>query len=122
MKGAVDDFKVMLTRNEPLTGLARAVALLAIFALGVVAGLWAAAGARQPAYGSVVVPTSVVQLPSAAAAALPSLSFPPCPMQHPFPLRASSDSRALRVIVAPRDRPRRWTPHSSRRARRRGAR
>ena len=71
MKGAVDDFKVMLTRNEPLTGLARAVALLAIFALGVVAGLWAAAGARQPSYGSVVVPTSVVQLPSAAAAADP---------------------------------------------------
>jgi len=67
MKGAVDDFKVMLTRNEPLTGLARAVALLVIFALGVVAGLWAAAGARQPPYGSVAVPTSVVQVPSAAA-------------------------------------------------------
>ena len=32
-----------------------------------------------------------LELPSAAAAALPSLSFPPCPMQHPFPLRASSD-------------------------------
>jgi hypothetical protein len=66
MKGALDDFKVMLTRNEPLTGLARAVALLVIFALGVVAGLWAAAGARQPAYGGIVVP-SIVQLPSAAA-------------------------------------------------------
>ncbi|KAG2593325.1 glycosyltransferase BC10-like [Panicum virgatum] len=67
MKGALDDFKVMLTRNEPLTGLARAVALLVIFALGVVAGLWTAAGARQPPYGSVAVPTSVVQVPSAAA-------------------------------------------------------
>ncbi|KAF8716474.1 hypothetical protein HU200_026296 [Digitaria exilis] len=35
MKGGIDDFKVMLTRNEPLTGLAKAVVFLVIFALGV---------------------------------------------------------------------------------------
>ncbi|CAD6235686.1 unnamed protein product [Miscanthus lutarioriparius] len=46
MKGALDDFKVMLTRNEPITGLAKVVAFLVIFALGVVAGLWVSAGVR----------------------------------------------------------------------------
>ncbi|TKW17985.1 hypothetical protein SEVIR_5G404800v4 [Setaria viridis] len=64
MKGALDDFKVMLTRNEPLTGLARAVAFLVIFALGVVAGLWAAAGARQSSGG--IVRPSITRFPSAA--------------------------------------------------------
>jgi len=47
MKGALDDFKVMLTRNEPITGLAKVVAFLVIFALGVVAGLWVSAGIRR---------------------------------------------------------------------------
>ncbi|CAO1946758.1 unnamed protein product [Urochloa humidicola] len=65
MKGALDDFKVMFTRNEPLTGLARAVAFLVIFALGVVAGLWAAAGARQSSDGGIVRPI-IMPFPSAA--------------------------------------------------------
>ena len=63
MKGALDDFKVMFTRSEPFTGLARAVAFLVIFALGVVAGLWAAAGARQSS--SYIVP-SIMPFPNAA--------------------------------------------------------
>jgi len=47
MKGWLDDFKVMLTRNEPITGLAKVVAFLVLFALGVVAGLWVSAGIRR---------------------------------------------------------------------------
>ncbi|GJN17000.1 hypothetical protein PR202_gb04038 [Eleusine coracana subsp. coracana] len=47
-KGAlVDDFKVMLTRKESFTCLAKAVAILVIFSLGAAAGLWAAAGPRE---------------------------------------------------------------------------
>jgi hypothetical protein len=53
MKGALDDFKVMLTRNEPITGLAKVVAVLVIFALGVVAGLWVSAGVRRSQQESV---------------------------------------------------------------------
>ncbi|OEL13855.1 hypothetical protein BAE44_0025128 [Dichanthelium oligosanthes] len=65
MKGALDDFKVMLTRNQPFTGLAKAVAFLVIFALGVVAGLWVAAGAHQSS-DSIVRPTIMQLMPSAA--------------------------------------------------------
>jgi hypothetical protein len=75
-KGALDDFKVMLTRNEPLTGLSRAVVFLVIFALGVVAGLWAAAGTRQPS-GVVVLP-SITRVPSDAVYYQPSVGDDVC--------------------------------------------
>lgn len=48
MKGAlVDDFKVMVTRKESFTCLAKAVAILVTFGLGAAAGLWAGSGPRE---------------------------------------------------------------------------
>ncbi|CAO2182172.1 unnamed protein product [Urochloa humidicola] len=78
MKGALDDFKVMLTRNEPLTGLARAVAFLVIFALGVVACLWAAAGGAPPSSAAGIVLPRIMQLPSAAVSYQPSAAAVCC--------------------------------------------
>jgi hypothetical protein len=48
MKGVLDDFKVMLTRKESSTCLAKAITILVMFGLGAAAaGLWAAAGPRE---------------------------------------------------------------------------
>ncbi|KAL6614086.1 hypothetical protein ACP70R_036356 [Stipagrostis hirtigluma subsp. patula] len=72
MKGALDDFKVMLTRKEPFTCLAKAVVLLVIFVLGVVAGLWAAAG-RPRYYGdSIVFPSTTTVYQSSGVCCRPN--------------------------------------------------
>ncbi|KAL5223370.1 hypothetical protein ABZP36_028083 [Zizania latifolia] len=47
MKATLDDVKAVLTRKEPFTFVAKAAVFLVIFALGVVAGLWAVTGPRQ---------------------------------------------------------------------------
>ncbi|EMS66025.1 hypothetical protein TRIUR3_18883 [Triticum urartu] len=44
--GVVDDLRVMFTRKESSTCLARSVMLLVSFAVGVIAGLWTATGPR----------------------------------------------------------------------------
>lgn len=59
--GVVDDFKVMFTRKES-TCVARGIMLLVIFTVGIVAGLWTAAGPRnqnQIIYRNIVFPSTV---------------------------------------------------------------
>ena len=60
--GVVDDLKVMFTRKDS-SCLARGVMFLVIFAVGIVAGLWTAAGPRtlhHMPYSSIVFPSTVV--------------------------------------------------------------
>ncbi|KAG8044136.1 hypothetical protein GUJ93_ZPchr0044g38084 [Zizania palustris] len=60
MKATLDDVKVVLTRKESFTCLSKVVVFLVIFALGVVAGLWAATGPRQyySSYTSILLPST----------------------------------------------------------------
>ncbi|KAF7024897.1 hypothetical protein CFC21_037160 [Triticum aestivum] len=76
--GVVDDLRVMFTRKESSTCLARSVMLLVIFAVGVIAGLWTATGPRTQytrTYNSIVFPSTTTTTVYAEAGAEAEAGF-----------------------------------------------
>src|SRR4051812_34693456 len=76
--GVVDDLRVMFTRKESSTCLARSVMFLVIFAVGVIAGLWTATGPRTQytrTYNNIVFPSTTTTTVYAEAGAEPEAGF-----------------------------------------------